>query len=635
MRKMMMLIGLLSLNITAAWSTGKPGYSEKVILSPDGHMQFKIAAMQNKLMYSVIFNKVPVIEHSLLQLSVDGKDITRGAKIEGIENYRVNEAYPWYGVHAVASDHCNGMKIRLRDPQNKSAYTLEVRAYNDGVAFRWMVPGGPDDHRIPDESTEFILPRGSISWYHDLRMHYEGVYAKKNIDTVQTGEWAAAPVTAELPGKAGYVSITEANLINYSGVALQSNGKHGFVLRLAHHQPVSYPYELRYSKEDVEKSMQTAVITGAITTPWRVVMVGADLNAMVNNDMVHNLCPPPDKKLFPQGIHTAWIKPGRAVWKYLDGGGPGTPENMKRFSAMAKELGFEYNILEGYWSEWKDDSLKELVDYSKRQGVGIWVWKHSKELRNPEAGRRFFQHCHDMGITGVKIDFFDSEAKSVIDLYEDILREAASFHLLLDFHGANKPTGLERTWPNELNVEAVKGMESRSLEDRATHTVTLPFTRYLAGDADYTPVHFGERRCNTTWANQVASAVIIDGRLLTYAADPENMLANPCVKMIKSIPPAVWDETIVLPPSGIGEVAVYARRKGNTWFLAVMNGKKPKTIRVPLSFLKDNHYHAVVIRDQKDDPASVKIEEKDYTEKDSISMKLAEGGGLVARFEKE
>jgi len=140
------------------------------------------------------------------------------------------------------------------------------------------------------------------------------------------------------------------------------------------------------------------------------------------------------------------------------------------------------------------------------------------------------------GVTGVKIDFFDHEAKEMIDLYKELLRETARQKLLVNFRGVNKPTGEARTWPNELNREAIKGMEASRLADRATHDVTLPFTRLLAGHADYTPVHFGARRANTTWAHQFASAVILGAPLLTYAASPSNLLANPCCGMIKSIP---------------------------------------------------------------------------------------------------
>jgi len=360
-------------------------------------------------------------------------------------------------------------------------------------------------------------------------------------------------------------------------------------------------------------------------------MIGPDLNAMVNNDMVPALCPPPDPKLFPKGIYTDWIRPGRAVWKYLNGGGDGTLEVMKKFTDGAAALGFEHNILEGFWTRWKDEDLKELVRYSKEKNVGIWLWKHSKSLRNKSSRDSFFTKCRDLGITGAKIDFFDHEAKEVIDLYESLLREGAEFHVLLDFHGADKPTGLTRTWPNEMVREAVKGMEASKLADRATHETTIPFTRCLAGPAEYTVMHFGERRKNTTWAHQIASAVILSGPLLTYAANPDTILMNPAVDVIKNIP-AVWDETIVLPGSEIGELAAFARRKGDSWFLAIMNGVQPKHIKFSTSFLRNGNYKARIVKDDVNNPASVIMENSSYSAKDFIELDLVSGGGLVAEF---
>jgi alpha-glucosidase len=362
-------------------------------------------------------------------------------------------------------------------------------------------------------------------------------------------------------------------------------------------------------------------------------MVGKDLNAMVNNDILQDLCPPPDPTLFPQGIHTDWIRPGRAVWKYLDGGGDGTPETMKKFTDEAAALGFEYNILEGFWTKWTDAQLKDLVDYSRQKGVGIWIWQHSKSLRDPATRTTFFQHCHDLGITGIKIDFFDHEAKEVIDLYQAILKETAALHLLVDFHGSNKPTGLSRTWPNEMTREAVKGMEASKLADRATHETTIPFTRLLAGPAEYTVMLFGDRRRNTSWTHQIASAVILGGEpMLTYAANPETILSNPAVDLIKKIP-AQWDETVVLPGSEIGEMAAYARRKGNDWFVAVMNGNAPKKIKISLSFLKRGSpatVRATIIKDAPGDPASLQKAEATFTAADTIELDLEAGGGYLA-----
>ncbi|HEY9195896.1 MAG TPA: glycoside hydrolase family 97 catalytic domain-containing protein, partial [Mucilaginibacter sp.] len=484
--------------------------------------------------------------------------------------------------------------------------------------------------RIPDESTAFNIPAGSIIWYHDLNGHYEGVHAHTLIDSVKSGQWIAPPATFKLPANAGYASITEADLKDYAGMALQASGQGTLTVQLAHHHPISHPYELRYSKADIERILKPAVLSGTISTPWRVVMIGADLNTLVNCDAVQNLCPPPDKKYFPEGIKTSWVKPGRAVWQYLDGSGDKTVNSMKEYSRLAAQLGFEHNILEGFWEKWSDEELKDLAHYARQQGVSIWVWMHSKDLHDSTTRYARFKRCHDLGIAGLKIDFFDNEAKETVDLYQAILAETAQLHLLVDFHGSNKPTGQMRTWPNELTREAVKGMESSRLEDRATHSTTLPFTRFLAGPTEYTPVHFGSRRKNTTWANQVASAVILSAPVLTYAASPANMLANPAVDMIKSIP-SIWDETIVLPPSAIGELAVFARRKGNIWFLAVMNGTRPRSIKIPLSFLKS----AARCDEVRDDPAntsSLKTASSVAKSADVLSLDLGVGGGYLARF---
>jgi alpha-glucosidase len=486
---------------------------------------------------------------------------------------------------------------------------------------------------VPDEATTFVLPAGCTVWYHDLEGHYEGVHVKKDVAVLKAGEWAAPPVTFKLPGGAGYAALTEAALVNYAGMALQADGRRGFAVRLGHAHPPSYPFRLRYGADEARRLSKPAAITGPITTPWRVLMVGGDLNALVNCDVVWGLCPPPDKRLFPEGINTAWVRPGRAVWKYLDAG-QNTLEGMKEFTRLAGELGFEHHILEGFWARWGDAEIKDLVDYARKRHVGIWVWKHSKSLRDPGARRAFLKRCHDLGIAGVKVDFFDHEAKEVIDLYQSLLREAAEQQLLVDFHGANKPTGEGRTWPNELTREAVKGMEASKLADRATHDVTLPFTRMLVGPAEYTPLHFGERRKNTTWAHQAATAAVFSAPLLTYAAHPAHILANPCADLIKAIP-SHWDETVVLPPSEIGEVAVFARRSGKTWFLAVLNGPAARDIKVPLSFLGDGAYRAVLVRDSRDGPAAVRKESAVVKRGDTLAIDLREGGGFLARFSRD
>jgi len=600
---------------------------EVTLASPDGRVQFRLSTGgKARLEYSVTFREKPVIEASALGISVDGVNLAEGIEIGKLDRYQVNESYPWYGVHSTAMDHCNGVKIAVTHGPSRTAYTLEIRAYNDGIAFRHVAPG--EGTRVPDEATGFRLPSGSTLWYHDLEDHYEAQHMRKGLQAVPAGQWVAPPLTFRLPGDAGYASITEGALVRYSGMGLQADGNGSFYARLGHAIPPSYPFRLRY-RDLVARMAQPAAVTGTITTPWRIVMIGADLNALVNCDIVHNVSPPPDPKFFPNGLKTDWVKPGRSLWSYLDGGN-NTLEGMKEFSRLASELGFEYNLLEGFWSKWPESQLKDLADYSRQRGVRIIIWRGRSALGDPQRVRELFEMCRRTGVAGVKIDFFDHEHKNVIDLYEMILKLAAEYKLIVDFHGANKPTGQERTWPNELGLEGIRGMEMRP--PYAMHEATLPFTRMLAGLADYTPMHFGRKLADTTWAHQVANAVMLQAPLLLYAAHPANILANPTVEMVKSIP-SVWDETVVLPVSDIGEVAAFARRKGETWFLAVINGPNARTVRIDLSFLPPGSYKSVLIRDCGE-AAAVKIEHMTLRQNEGLYIDLRSGGDFVGRFVK-
>jgi alpha-glucosidase len=598
-----------------------------VVKSPDARIAFKLFTAGNSLAYKIDYNRVAVIGVSPFIFLLDQQAITKAAKTGAVKTYTINEEYPWWGAHAVAHNKCNGAQVPVK--AGKTAYTIDIRVFNDGAAFRFVIPGETGRTRIPDEATVFNIAPAATVWYHDMDMHYESVHAKKQVAQLQKGEWLAPPATFKLP-QGVYTAITEADVKDYSGMSLAANGNNGIAIQLPHHQRTSYPYRLRYSPDDTLRLLQPAAMAGTITTPWRVVMIGADLNTMVNSDIVSNLCAPPDKQLFPAGLQTSWLKPGRAVWKYLDGGGEGTVEVMKKFTDGAAALGFEHNILEGFWSRWSDEQIKDLVDYSRQKGVSIWFWKHSRSLRDAKARDSFFRRCHNLGVAGAKIDFFDHEAKEVIDLYSAILREGAQYHIMFDFHGANKPSGQARTWPNEMVREAVKGMESSRLLDRATHETTIPFTRCLAGPAEYTVMHFGERRKNTTWAHQIASAAILNAPLLTYAAHPDSILRNPAVEVIRAIP-AVWDETIVLPGSEIGELAAFARRKGNEWFIAVMNGAQPRQLKISLKFLKTNS-RATTVNDDPAQSAAVIMKQVSYSPNDVLQLDLVAGGGFVARL---
>jgi alpha-glucosidase len=605
---------------------------QAVVTSPDGKVSLTVLPNAERLTFTVRREGAAVLDPSSIFMVLDGFDLSSGVVFGGAEHYEVTESYPWLGMKSQANTQYNGVRISLIHDLSFIGYTLDIRVSNDGVAYRHVIPGKPEESRVPDEYSTFVLPAGSTVWYHDLSGHYESAYQKKEIDAVAPGEWAGPPVTYRLPGSAGYGVITEANLVNYAGMALEADGRRGFITALGHRQPLNWPYELRYGREEAKRLGRAAAVSGAITTPWRVVMTAPDLNTLVNSTIVSDLCPPPDPRLFPEGIKTDWVKPGRSVWRYVDGG-DSSFDGLKGFSELAGRLGFEYHILEGVWTRWTDDQIRDIVRYSRERGVRLLFWRHSNQLRTPEDREQFFAKLHGLGVAGAKIDFMDHEAKETIDLYEELLRKAAEHQMVVNFHGANKPTGRDRTWPNELCREAVRGMESSSLRERARHETILPFTRYLAGPADYTTLHFGERRADTTWAHQIASFATFDSPLLTLAAHPQAVLSNPAVEVIKNIP-AVWDETVVLPESEIGELSIFARRRGATWYLAVMCGPEGRTIQAPLAFLGEGQYQATFVRDATGKDDAVFLEARTAQRSDTLTVQMRNGGGFVGWFRK-
>jgi len=607
-----------------------PPTTSFTITSPDRRIKFELDQQpHDRLAYRVTMKGRAVIERSRLGIVVDGVNLADDAAIGTIERTHQDQRYPTRGVHAIATNRYNGASVGVTHEHSGSRYTIDVRVFDDGVAFRYVVPGAATAQRTPDEATLFNFPAGSTVWYHDLDGHYEGVHEKKDVEDVEEGEWAAPPLTARLPEGLGYASVTEAGLVNYAGMALQADRRGGFAARLGHAVPASYPYRLRYPALDVRRLEQPATITGTITTPWRVVLIGSDLNTLVNSDIITSLSPPPDPALFPQGIDTPWVKPGRAVWRYLDGG-ENTFDGIKQFSELAGKLGFEYQVVEGLWRRWTDDQLRELVSFSNERHVGLLLWVHSRDLHDGATRQTLFEKLHAFGIAGVKVDFFDHEAKEVIDLYHDILRETAENHLLCDFHGANKPAGESRTWPNEMTREGVYGFEHRA-QSWAAHNTTLPFTRYLAGHGDYTPVVFGDRRKETSWPHQIATAAIFTSPLLVYGGHPQSLLDNPAVDLIKALP-STWDETVVLPGSGIGEAAVFARRRGAEWFIAVLNGPDARTMRLDLKFLGPATYRATLVRDDPDAAAAERVERASLSRQRSLTITMRAGGGFIARL---
>ncbi len=592
--------------------------SPVIVKSPDGNVRLVVDTKNGTLTYSVIFNKSTVIQPSAMVMVVNGKKLGSNVLLGKVQRYLVNETYTITGVHSIASNNCNAAKINIVSAQ--SPFMLEAKVFNNGVAFRYIINNN-GEAVVNKDSTEFNLEPGTVVWSQPNIKYYEGKYTRNKIEDFKAGQLAGPPATLELRNNAGYAAITEGGLVDFAGMSLKATGTNGFIANL------------------------TGVVkkTGNIESAWRIIEVGKDLNTLVNCDIITNVSPAPDAQLFPGGNLTNWVKPGRSVWSWLATKRAITLDNMKHFTDLAAELGFEYNLVDEGWGDWKDgtrdrwDMMKELVDYSAKKGVKIWVWKAYPD-RNGIAGintlekrQAFFKKCEDIGVIGLKVDFFDSESQEIVDFYQAALKDAAKAHLMMDFHGANKPTGENRTWPNELTREAIRGLENQS--PWAPGNTTLPFTRYLAGPADFTPVHFGNRIGEVSWAQHIASMIVFTSPLMCLGADPQSILDNPCKLIIQSIPPT-WDETIVLPQSKIGELVLYARRKGTTWFIAGMNGLgEVKKIDLNLSFLKKGSYTVSTINDDPNKQANAVLLNQKQREHQSINIVMNAFGGYVAKIE--
>ena len=321
--------------------------------------------------------------------------------------YKSDETFAYRGVHSLAHNKCNGAKVAIIS--GNIPFVIEARVFNDGVAFRYIIENR-DSSIIDKEETSFAIPAGSFIWSQPNIKYYEGRYTKKLVDTIKQGLLMGPPVTIELPNRTGYAAITEGGLTDFGGMSLIAKGDR----------------VLRANLSGVTRKK------GRVETPWRIIEIGKDLNALVNCDIIAAVSPSYDKALFPQGYATDWVKPGRSVWSWLAANRAITLPNMKHFSDLAAQLGFEYNLVDEGWSNWKDSAnhldqwnmMKELVDYSATKGVKIWVWKAYPDrggipgIKDPQDRKAFFKKCKDLGIAGLKVDFFDSENQEIIDFYQ-------------------------------------------------------------------------------------------------------------------------------------------------------------------------------------------------------------------------
>ena len=596
------------------------------VASPDGSLvaHVELDASRN-LTYTVTKAGHVVIATSRIGVTVDGVDWGRDVHWGARQRRRIEQEYPMLGGKSLAQDVANTIAVALsRD--GGGAATLELRAYDNGFAWRLVIPGpAGQSRRVSEEASTWTLPAGSRVWLgernNDWKLKsYAGEWRVVPVGDLpvvsQQGPVQAPPLVVELP-QGGYALVTEAALENYSGLRLRAIG----------HETV---------QADFTEGASGFAVAGEIVTPWRVTLVNADLDGLVNNTVVANLNPPPDRAEFAD---TSYIRPGRAVWRWWSRG-TGTPAEEQQFVDYAAKLGFEYSLIDEGWEKWPSPwaDLARVVAHGRERNVGVFVWKNYKEIADPADDwaqlRGFLDGVRVAGVAGVKIDYINAESTDRIAFEVAVRRETARRRLMVDFHGLQKPTGESRTWPNEISREAIRGLELNRMSEgpiTAAHNAALPFTRLVVGPGDYTPLGYS-RPGATSWAHQLATVVQFTSPLQVLAEDPEMLLHDPATQpaldVLKAIP-TVWDETRVLPPSRIGELSIIARRSGTQWFLAILNGRSEATAikGLALTFLGSGGYHAV----QLTSPDAHRFARREFavTRSTPLDFSLAAGDGAV------
>jgi alpha-glucosidase len=381
-------------------------------------------------------------------------------------------------------------------------------------------------------------------------------------------------------------------------------------------------------------------------SPWRVAIIGAELNTVVTSNLITHLSPPSRIK------DISWIKPGRASWSWLsDHDSPQDFGKLKNFVDLSVEMGWEYSLVDANWNLMKGGDIKQLVDYANSKNIGILLWYNSggphnevgeqvRDIMNDPVKRpEEFARLREWGVKGVKIDFFQSDKPGMMKLYRDILEDAAANQIMVNFHGCTIPRGWSRTWPNLLTLESVRGAECYTFaqnypENAPISNTILPVTRNVVGSMDYTPVLFSEMQHPqiTTWGHELALSVLFETGWLHFADRVESYRSLPeAPKNFLKTVPVVWDETHYVT-GWPGKDMVIARRKGDTWYVAGINGEdKSKEVTVQLPFMTDGKHTAELITDG-DTNRSFAVNRLNMDNKTPFDIPIMAYGGFVLKI---
>ncbi len=632
------------------------------VKSLDGLINLHIEAGSN-ILWSVKHGGQTIIEPSPIALQLDGGEILG-------ENAKLQSSATAKNISVITA--INYKKSAIPDEYNqltlnfKGDFGLIFRVFNDGVAYRFFT-SKKGEITVKSETANFnfasdqkaFLPiawdyRGGKKFNHS----FEALYREINISKLPTDSLAFLPVLVDA-GNGKKAVILEADLEDYPGMYLDLN-KTGTGLK-----GVYAPYPLEAAAGGYEnmnlipgkRADYIARTSGTRNFPWRAVVISQQDKELLNNDMVQKLASPSRLK------DISWIEPGQVAWdwwndwniSHVDFRAGYNTETFKYYIDFAAANRIKYIIMDWGWSARADltktnpdINLKAIVDHGKEKSVGVIIWAAWSAVVNQMD--IVFPLYSKMGIKGFKIDFIDRDDQVAVESTYEIAKKAAEYHLLVDYHGVFKPTGLQRTYPNVIGYEGVKGAENLkwAMEDAPRYAVSIPFMRMMAGPMDYTP---GAMRNATkssfhpvgsapmsqgTRCMQLAMYVIYEAPLQMLSDNPTiYMKEQECTDFITKIP-TTFDETVALDGK-VGEFAALARRKGEIWYVGAMSNWTPRELTLDFSFLGKGNFEALVFKDG----INADREATDYKKEvikisagEKLTVKLAPGGGWAASIRK-
>jgi alpha-glucosidase len=632
------------------------------LTSPDKQLEitFNINA-DSPPTYQIIFRGHLVIAASSLALELKlGGLLGKSLQLISVRRDTHDESYTLVaGKTRQARDHYNELFVSLKEKDLPGrSLDLIFRAYDDGAAFRYRLPAqsGLQNVEITAERSEFHFPTDYSCWaaqFGSFTTSQELEFDHITSSRITPNAIVGLPLVCRTIDESVTFALAEADLHEYAGLYFHGlSNSYGVASRLSPR------------RDDPSIAVRTTMKANGIQTPWRVVMIGDTPGKLIESTLITNLNSPNALG------DTSWIRPGKAAWDWWSGPlAAGTKqagmndETMKYYIDFAAEMGFEYMLVDAGWyskapfygekmdltaditKPIPEIDLPGLVAYARNKDVGIFVWTHWR-LINDQIDKAF-PFYEQLGIKGVKIDFMDRDDQEMVEFYHHVMQKAAVHHLMIDMHGAYKPTGLVRTYPNYITQEGVMGAEYNkwSAHITATHNVTLAFTRMLVGPMDYTPGGFRNLAPRdfkiqsngpfvmTTRAQQLAMYVVYDSPFACVADAPEAYRGQAGADFLKVVP-STWDETRVLAGE-IGKYIVMARRHGTDWYLGAMTNEDPREVQVPLDFLGSANYQTTIYADGKA-PAEVTIAQKTIAaglkSARKLTLKLAPSGGAAARF---